>query len=544
MALRLLAGRRALVSHKTHHSQGILSLLISRNGFSACYSRNAPEMQRIATSCFSPRLLSTTTSSLDEMDDSGASTNTTTVQEPLHESQESTRIVVDPGFAPERVIQDVARAAQWNQGGEHDAQWDYEFCRTAVDDYERHMVHILRRLEEHGSEVPLEEIVPLQLVEQTQQLLSAVTAEKAVKAVLKCKLHTTELSQRVRELERLIGNIGRTPLTEKLSLRLVEANGKAGNIGRVLSLLNLRSSRNYKPLEREFVYAVQAIQSAGLYMREGRNILLGDSHQPDIDNPTRWLDAILIHMHTRQVPLTTKMANRMLDCYASTGRTSKALHFFHYVSRQAIVDPETLEFIPLTDEEYREMPKFRQRRVRVKMRFRPPPNYYKVPSESKDKLVAMPGETTRKTKLEFENDQKWSLPLTAAFSFADSLTHGACGHEPIELDITSYNILVKICCYRGALWRAMQILETTMPQQGFEPNTLTYNTLLAGLARVVSIKWRFNVILIDELAFAMTDASVSILAILLLTHAGRHCDAKGALCRNEQQERAHFQVHD
>jgi hypothetical protein len=31
----------------------------------------------------------------------------------------------------------------------------------------------------------------------------------------------------------------------------------------------------------------------------------------------------------------------------------------------------------------------------------------------------------------------------------------------------------------------MQLLKDTMPQQGIEPDTFSYNTILAGLARVV-----------------------------------------------------------
>ena len=78
------------------------------------------------------------------------------------------------------------------------------------------------------------------------------------------------------------------------------------------------------------------------------------------------------------------------------------------------------------------------------------------------------------------------MSLTAAFAFADSLTHGACGHGPIQLDLTSWNILIKACCYRGALWRAMEILNDTLPKNGIRPDTFSYNTILAGLARVVS----------------------------------------------------------
>ena len=45
---------------------------------------------------------------------------------------------------------------------------------------------------------------------------------------------------------------------------------------------------------------------------------------------------------------------------------------------------------------------------------------------------------------------------------------------------------MKACCYRGAIWRAMEILNETLPRQGIEPDAFTYNTIIAGLARVVS----------------------------------------------------------
>lgn len=83
-------------------------------------------------------------------------------------------------------------------------------------------------------------------------------------------------------------------------------------------------------------------------------------------------------------------------------------------------------------------------------------------------------------------ERDFSLSLTAAFAFADSLTHGACGHNPIKLDLTSWNTLVKACCYRGAMWRALEILNDTLPKQGITPNAFTYNTIIAGLARLVS----------------------------------------------------------
>ena len=90
------------------------------------------------------------------------------------------------------------------------------------------------------------------------------------------------------------------------------------------------------------------------------------------------------------------------------------------------------------------------------------------------------------------------MPLTAAFAFADSLTHGACGHDPIQLNLQSYNILIKVCCYRGALWKALELLE----EQQHEPDTFTYNTLLSALARVGDAKT------MRELVTTMTNTKV------------------------------------
>lgn len=104
-------------------------------------------------------------------------------------------------------------------------------------------------------------------------------------------------------------------MTDHLSLRLLTANGKSGNVGRVLALLNLRKSRQFVPRRREFVAAITSIQAAQLPRM--RNVFTPDQHQPAVDNPTRWLDAILINMHERGFPLTTALANRMLHCYAA-----------------------------------------------------------------------------------------------------------------------------------------------------------------------------------------------------------------------------------
>ena len=115
---------------------------------------------------------------------------------------------------------------------------------------------------------------------------------------------------------------------------------------------------------------------------------------------------------------------------------------------------------------------------------RPPPPYHKIPSQVRGKLVRKPGTEIKQLKLDRELDPDWSPPLSAAISFADSLTQGACGHDPIDLNLISYSTLIKACVNRGSLWRAMHILDEVMPSNGIDPDVITYNTLLKGLSRV------------------------------------------------------------
>ena len=93
-------------------------------------------------------------------------------------------------------------------------------------------------------------------------------------------------------------------------------------------------------------------------------------------------------------------------------------------------------------------------------------------------------------KIDRETDPNYSVPLAAAFAFADSLQHGACGHEPIRLDTGSYNALIQASVQRGALWRAMHVLDHVMmttntnETSSAKPNSMSFNLILAGLARV------------------------------------------------------------
>ncbi len=560
-------------------------------------------------------------------------------------------------YNPLNSVQEIILASQWNQGKQSgmpngkikendrkfkDRKWDYHFVRSAVDRYERHLQYVLENLEndvDGGKSISADGAIDITSFDSdqgsvattesmeakfrfdpfanihnspekcaaTHKLLSPQTLSRAVRALTRCKLDTPIMSQRIRDIERLIGKIGWTPITDDLSYRLLEANGKAGNVRRTLALLELRRKRGYPPREqlsplalsysddesnnsgicvgpgeKEFIHAINSIQSAQLPLRRSRNIYLHESSLPEstLDNPTRYLDAILVNMSQRGVPLSSSMAARMLNCYASTGRTGKALHYFYKVVRDPVEEdgtyipgpqPTHLRYEDLhewkmarrkegvariltpamedgeligqatagVDEMSEEsgdvgdvnssefegsdgdMPKHANQRTKVRMTMHPPPPFHKIPSAVKRAPLIQnrdqrpysfegssaisssstnPSPTSsgtvqmnlsdRKpksmTKLEWELEREWSLSLTAAFAFADSLTHGACGHNPIELDVVGWNSLIKACCYRGAFHRALKILNDTMPAKGVQPDSFSYNTVLAGLARVVS----------------------------------------------------------
>lgn len=357
--------------------------------------------------------------------------------------------------------------------------WDPEVCRHTANAYSRFLRQVSVTPDNgHVSEEQLD-------------LLSAENVIHAFKILLKCHYDPDTLSTRVREWEKSLGRIKQTPLTDHLSLRLLTANGKAGNVGRTLSLLQLRKARAYRPREREFVYAITSLHAANWKQRSSRNIFVADADQPAVDNPTRWLDAILLNMSEREFQLTTGVANRMLDCY-SAGRTGKAAHHFYRVIRDGV--PPTPENKSPIIENTQDMPhdwfyfpmtgyKYQPVRVKVKYNHEMPP-FFKVPAQVRGKLLYQPDSEREVLKLDLENEPDYSVPLAAAFAFAESLQHGACGHDPIQLNVGSYMCLIKACVHRGALWRAMHVLDTTMPAAQIKPNTVCYNLILSGLAVV------------------------------------------------------------
>jgi pentatricopeptide repeat protein len=471
-------------------------------------------------------------------------------------------------YDPKATVKQIHKASAWDQGktlGERNSnipnrkvkerKWDYEFVRSAVDLYERHLQYVVNHLKTNGSADLKQEHMNSRLLfanihpdpekcNDTDILVSPSTLASAVRALTRSRLDTPLVSKRIREIERLIGSIGWTPITEGLSYRLLEANGKAGNVRRTLALLELRRRRGYEPAQKEFIHVITSIQAAQLPLRRARNIYLHESAlaEGSLDNPTRYLDAILVNMSQRGVPLTPELAAQMLNCYSSTGRTGRALHYFYKMVHDPIEEDgvyipgphpthlgkEGLEewknkkrgegmgrlLIPCDvnnsqaekddgqSNAYEELEAMKADddesniKTRVRMNMHPPPPFHKIPSAIKgapvfqssiDEKQQSTTNTLSKpmTKLEHELERDFSLSLTAAFAFADSLTHGACGHDPIELNATAWNALIKACCYRGAFHRALKILNETMPQKGVEPDSYSYNTILAGLARVV-----------------------------------------------------------
>lgn len=422
-----------------------------------------------------------------------------------NDKNEKKDLLRDEEFNPHKVRSEILKASQWNQGSS-DNKWDPQFCSNAIENYESHLRYIQYQLQQQKSNTKGQ----LSINESYETLLSSHTTERALKTMIKTKLPTPLLSKRVRSLEKLIGSIGLTPLTDRLSLRLLEVNGKAGNVGRSINLLRLRKARGYNPIELEFRHAVMSIHSAGLKLRRGggRNVFLsekdnfGEHQQHALENPTRWLDEILLNMSSRGVDLNIKVANLMLECYACTGRSPKAVHFFYKIRQEAVGEEQpssdgadSLE--PQQREDRRDdtynlqgdetsLHHIRKSRVRMAMRRHMPP-YYKIPNDVKlnGKIVKKPGKKGVKlSKLEWEKEEDWSHSLAAAFAFTFSLTYGACGHEAINLNLNSWNILIKACCYRGAIWRAVEILQETMPKNGIEPDAFSYNTILAAVARL------------------------------------------------------------
>lgn len=378
-----------------------------------------------------------TTASITVSDDNAnSSTNT------------RTSLMSKDEYDPMTISNNIHKAAQWNQGDTGpNAKWDPEFCSQSVHAYIRHLHYIHDYIQQqntnnhnHNSD---DKINNTPLPPHSRDLLSPHTTERALKAMLKLKIPTYQLSKTIRQTEKLIGLIGYTQLTNSLSLRLLEANGKAGNIGRTIALLNLRKQRQYHTKDIECIYAIQSIHSASLYLRQNRNVFLKEKLQPDIDNPTRWLDAILVNMSQRGVKLDTKTANRMLDCYACTGRSGKATHFFYKVIQKEIinvnVDDENVDGIDNDDEEEegddeivgllnneknndneekeiinqqndnnedsQQEKEIKARKTKIRMKFNTQsPPFYKIPSEVKlqNEMIKRPRREGLVSKLEWE----------------------------------------------------------------------------------------------------------------------------------------------
>lgn len=384
---------------------------------------------------------------------------------------------------PESFWNELDEASMWRP---KESDWNPDLCRKVVTQYDQYLEQLIHNKNALNPD-------------DKQRLLDALTVTTAFKTLLKCKFDSpADLRLTVRLWERRIGRLGQTQLTDHVSLRLLTANAKAGNLGRCLSLLELRAQKQYRPRQREFYFCVTAIQVAAAAAaastargatthveRSRRNIFANPGKLP-LENPTRWLDAILIHMKNRGEPLTTELANHMLHCYVGTGGyTGKAVHHWYRVKWLPVdtdnhdahgagsVDadsdderPRNWIYVPQQQTHV-----LHPTQVKLVYKKQPPP-FYKVPTQYKQREAASVSPVLL------------PVPLQAAFAFADSLQHGACGHGPVPLDVKSYNALVRACVVRGALTKAMHCIDKLMPANGVPPDTASFNWLLAGLARV------------------------------------------------------------
>jgi pentatricopeptide repeat protein len=365
-------------------------------------------------------------------------------------------------------------------------------CYEALDGYKAHLAYFAKRPDfdpENQKEV-----------QALRDLLSPHSAQMAVTCLLNSNIATnSKIRNEVREMERCFGSIvvpsevmdTKHPrrgieMTDWLSYLLLKANSRGGNVGRTLALLDLRANMKYTPRRKdsdqgdhdddEYIHAVNAIHAAGHEMPRHR------SHHHDeeknlqtLEDPTRWLDYILDHMHSRKVALTIDLSNRMIGCFSATGRSGRAMHHFYKLVQEQ-KKTEANKEVSRT----------------VVMRQNKPPPKNKVPSQSVDggygdisKDLGPEALASTYTQLSKELELKWSPGVTASFAFAKSLSRGACGHPPLQLNLRSWNNLIKVCCYRGALHRALYLVQHVLPkEEHLTPDVYSYNILIHALAKV------------------------------------------------------------
>ena len=285
-------------------------------------------------------------------------------------------------YNPTAIINDITKASQWTKS----KLWDPQISRNAVRNYILHLRYIHHLQKRHKS---------LPSDEKDKLLLSPHTASLAIQSLLRTKTHTPQLSISIRKLERLLGSLESITMTDKLSYTLLHANGKTGNIGRTLNLLSFRQKHGFPPHKYEFNNAIQSIQSAALDVRQFRNVYLSDKNdvQDPMDDPTRWLDAVLVNMYERNVPLDIYTANRMLNCFAATGRNAKATYWFYQIKQKKTTEDDRSE--DPTNDGLKE--------TKIQMKMNRSPSFSKVPGELKDQSRQKGKEDLSKKKLKAES---------------------------------------------------------------------------------------------------------------------------------------------
>ena len=301
-------------------------------------------------------------------------------------------------YDPVTTLSDITESAQWTPL----KSWDPLKSRKAVKNYILH----LRYIRYLHNNINNDKYIDLNS-NDSLNLLSPKTASLAIQSLLRTKTHTHDLSKSLRQVERLLGSLKTIKMTDELSYALLAANGKTGNIGRTLNLLRYRHSNKFIPRKYEFNVAIQSIVSAGLDLRQFRNVYgkkyrSGGSRHPKkklndaytnenrflghpVENPTRWLDAILINMHGRGVKLDIQTTNQMLNCFASTGRDAKASYWFYQIKQNTNKsDSISSEQEDINNKEDKSDAQIHPKGSSVQMKMNPIPHMTKVPSMIRD----------------------------------------------------------------------------------------------------------------------------------------------------------------
>lgn len=236
----------SIISYK--HQKSSLIVVLARRRASCLVSGNKNNLFRITSVCG----WSNNTRSSSRTVHDFCKTNMALKQQQMEEGSTSS-IDVEFVWNPKGMLEELTAAAPM-VGRD---QWKPERCLAAFENYHNHLKyssqHGGRRTTSHDGDDGYGSSI----------VYSSATAVLAIRCLVKSKLPTHSLRNRIRDVERTMGLLADPiPMTEALSFVLLEAHGKAGNVGRAMSLLEYRRLQNCRPYSqrpKEFFHAVLSI---------------------------------------------------------------------------------------------------------------------------------------------------------------------------------------------------------------------------------------------------------------------------------------------